>query len=126
MSTVSEEAVTLEAELPSFSLAGKTAFVTGSSRGIGRSIALALASAGADVAISCNTGGSAALEVCNAIHKLGRKAELYAHNIAVEAEVEAMCNEFGATLATSTSWSTTPGSLATGLSRSSPRRPGTM
>ena len=93
MSTASLEAVTLEAELPSFSLAGKKAFVTGSSRGIGRSIALALASAGADVAISCNTGGPAAEEVCNAIHKLGRKAVFYAHNIAVEAEVEAMCNE---------------------------------
>jgi len=93
MSTVSKEVVTHEDDLPSFSLAGKNAFVTGSSRGIGRSIALALASAGAEVAISCNTGGSAAQEVCDAIHKLGRKAELYAHNIAVEAEVEAMCAE---------------------------------
>ena len=46
----------LAAELPSFNLLGKKAFVTGSSRGIGRSIALALAAAGADVAISCNTG----------------------------------------------------------------------
>jgi 2-deoxy-D-gluconate 3-dehydrogenase len=36
-------------ELPSFSLTGRTAVVTGASRGIGRSIALAMAEAGADI-----------------------------------------------------------------------------
>jgi NAD(P)-dependent dehydrogenase (short-subunit alcohol dehydrogenase family) len=82
-----------ETEVPSFSLLGKKAFVTGSSRGIGRSIALALASAGADVAISCNTGGAAAEEVCNRIGKMGRHARYYAHNIAEEKEVAAMCAE---------------------------------
>jgi NAD(P)-dependent dehydrogenase (short-subunit alcohol dehydrogenase family) len=83
----------VEAEVPSFSLLGKKAFVTGSSRGIGRAIALALASAGADVAISCNTGGTPAEEVCHTIAKMGRKARYYAHNIAEEAEVAAMCAE---------------------------------
>ena len=34
-----------------FDLTGKNAFVTGASRGIGRSIAVALADAGADVAL---------------------------------------------------------------------------
>ncbi|HEX5188236.1 MAG TPA: SDR family NAD(P)-dependent oxidoreductase, partial [Streptosporangiaceae bacterium] len=34
-----------------FDLDGKTAFVTGASRGIGRAIAVALAQAGADVAL---------------------------------------------------------------------------
>jgi len=82
-----------ESEVPNFSLLGKKAFVTGSSRGIGRAIALGLASAGADVAISCNTGGTPAEEVCTIIHSLGRKAQFYAHNIALEKEIEEMCAE---------------------------------
>ena len=39
-------------ELPSFDLSGKTALVTGAARGLGRAIALALAKAGADVALA--------------------------------------------------------------------------
>lgn len=38
-------------DLPSFDLSGKTALVTGPARGLGRAIALALANAGADVAL---------------------------------------------------------------------------
>jgi 3-oxoacyl-[acyl-carrier protein] reductase len=82
-----------ESAVPDFSLAGKKAFVTGSSRGIGRAVALALAHSGADVAISCNTGGAAAEDVCTVIRSMGRKAHYYAHNVALEAEIEAMCNE---------------------------------
>ncbi len=87
------EAPDIESAVPNFSLAGKKAFVTGSSRGIGRAVALALAHAGADVAISCNTGGQAAEEVCQAIRAMGHKAQFYAHNVALESEVESMCNE---------------------------------
>ncbi|QEH35158.1 3-oxoacyl-[acyl-carrier-protein] reductase FabG [Aquisphaera giovannonii] len=83
----------LENAIPDFSLAGKKAFVTGSSRGIGRAVALALAHAGADVAISCNTGGDAAEEACRRIREMGRQAQFYAHNVAMESEVEAMCGE---------------------------------
>ena len=82
-----------DSAVPEFSLAGKKAFVTGSSRGIGRAVALALAHAGADVAISCNTGGAAAEEVCELIRKMGRKARYYAHDVALESEIEAMCDE---------------------------------
>ena len=80
-------------EVPSFSLQGKKAFVTGSSRGIGRAVALALASAGADVAISCNTGGASAEEVCKRIRDMGRQAHYYAHNVGKAEEVEALCTE---------------------------------
>lgn len=85
----------LKDELPSLDLTGKTAFVTGSSRGIGRSIALALAAAGADVAISCNTAGDSAEDVCRTIRELGRKAQYYAHNVAFESEVETLCERVG-------------------------------
>jgi NAD(P)-dependent dehydrogenase (short-subunit alcohol dehydrogenase family) len=72
-------------------LVGKKAFVTGSSRGLGRAIALALASAGADVALSCSHTGRAAAEgVCDLIRDLGRPSESYAHDLADPVEVEAM------------------------------------
>jgi NAD(P)-dependent dehydrogenase (short-subunit alcohol dehydrogenase family) len=56
-----------------FALDGKNAFVTGASRGIGRAIALALAEAGADVAVTARS--TAALEsLGDEIGKLGRTA----------------------------------------------------
>lgn len=55
-------------------LSGKTAFVTGASRGIGKSIALGLAQAGADVAIGFQRQQDAAAEVVRNIEALGRKA----------------------------------------------------
>jgi NAD(P)-dependent dehydrogenase (short-subunit alcohol dehydrogenase family) len=76
--------------VPSFKLVGKTALVTGASRGIGKAIALALAEAGADVAVSCNTGGALAEHVRDTVREIGRKSEYYAHNIADPVEVEKM------------------------------------
>jgi NAD(P)-dependent dehydrogenase (short-subunit alcohol dehydrogenase family) len=54
-------------------LAGKCAVVTGASRGIGRSIALALAANGADVAVSARTSADLAT-LADEITRLGRKA----------------------------------------------------
>ena len=63
--------------LASFDLSGKTALVTGCKRGIGRGMAEALASAGADI-----VGMSASLEpqgseVEQAVHGIGRKFTAY-------------------------------------------------
>lgn len=56
-----------------FSLEGKNAFVTGASRGIGRAIAVALAEAGANLAVTAR--GTSALESLAAeLGKLGRTA----------------------------------------------------
>ncbi len=58
-------------------LTGKTALVTGGSVGIGRGVALALAEAGADVAITYYSHQAEADEVVQEIGKLGRKAVAY-------------------------------------------------
>lgn len=57
-----------------FNLNGKIALVTGSSRGIGRGIALALAEAGADVVVNCMGNVAAAEEVADKIREMGRRA----------------------------------------------------
>src|SRR5579871_1294346 len=77
---------------PSFSVLGKTAFVTGGSRGIGRACALTLAAAGADVAVgSSPTGGESAESVCREIRELGRRAEAYPCDVATRGAVKTMC-----------------------------------
>lgn len=56
------------------SLTDTAAIVTGSSRGIGRAIAIELARQGADVLINYNQNRDAAVEVQYAVEELGRKA----------------------------------------------------
>lgn len=62
-------------------LAGKVAFISGGSRGIGRATALKLAGAGADVAILYYNSHEEAEAVCEQIRGMGRKA------LAVQADV---------------------------------------
>ncbi len=62
-------------------LSGKSAVVTGGSRGIGRAIALRLGAQGADVAFSYRGNEAAAKETAGAIEGLGRRA------LAVQADV---------------------------------------
>ncbi|MGZ9275804.1 MAG: 3-oxoacyl-[acyl-carrier-protein] reductase [Candidatus Limnocylindrales bacterium] len=62
-------------------LTGKAALVTGGSRGIGRAIALRLATQGADVAFSYKGNAAAAADTTAAIEALGRGA------LAIQADV---------------------------------------
>jgi NAD(P)-dependent dehydrogenase (short-subunit alcohol dehydrogenase family) len=62
-------------------LTGRVALVTGASRGIGRAIALALAEAGADVAVNYRKGADEANEVVAEIVKMGRKAKAYSASV---------------------------------------------
>ena len=64
-----------------FDLTGKTALVTGSSRGIGRAIELCLAEAGADVVVHCTGRPEKAQEVVDAIRAMGRKAWFIQKNL---------------------------------------------
>src|SRR4030095_14402392 len=57
-------------------LKGRTALVTGGSRGIGRAIALALAEEGADVAINYVSSEPAAKAIAEQIRKIGRHSML--------------------------------------------------
>jgi 3-oxoacyl-[acyl-carrier protein] reductase len=62
-------------------LTGKTALVTGGSRGIGRAVAIRLATQGADIAFSFRGNADAASETTAALEGLGRKA------VAIQADV---------------------------------------
>jgi NAD(P)-dependent dehydrogenase (short-subunit alcohol dehydrogenase family) len=77
------------------SLQGKRALVTGASRGIGASIAKALAAEGADVAITYEKSADRANEVVRAIREHGRKGVDGADVTAVQASVEKTVRELG-------------------------------
>ncbi len=69
-------------------LHGRTALVTGASRGIGRAAALLLARAGADVALTCLSRQAEAEAVAAEIRALGRKAWTGAGDLAEPAVVD--------------------------------------
>lgn len=71
-------------------LSGKTAVVSGASRGIGRAVALALAEAGCDVAINYRSGATEAEELAEEITRLGRRALMLPGDVADHAAVERM------------------------------------
>lgn len=66
------------------------ALVTGSSRGLGRAIAVELARRGVDVAVNCRTSVSQAEAVCREIHELGRRSMVVVGDTRVEGDVHRM------------------------------------
>jgi len=80
-------------------LQGKAAVVTGSSRGVGRATALALAQGGCDVLISHSKSSDAAGQVAAEARALGVKAVVFQGSVAEDAACRAMiaaaAKEFG-------------------------------
>lgn len=70
-----------------FSLAGKSALVVGGNKGIGQAMALAMAAAGADVAVA-GRGPAGLADTADAVTSLGRKGRSYAADATNEEAVE--------------------------------------
>lgn len=79
-------------------LSGRVALVTGASRGIGRAVALALAGAGADVAVNFRAHEAAARALADAIRSMGRRAVAVQADVSDGAAVGAMIREIEAGL----------------------------
>ena len=71
-------------------LKDKTAIVTGSSKGLGRAIAVGLAKEGAKVLINYNNSEKQAKEVVQEIERLGSSALMYKANTGIKEEVDNM------------------------------------
>jgi NAD(P)-dependent dehydrogenase (short-subunit alcohol dehydrogenase family) len=74
-------------------LEGKTALVTGASKGVGKGIALELARSGCDVAVNYNTDRPGVESTVAAISALGRRSFAVQANVGVAADVDRMFDE---------------------------------
>ena len=79
-------------------LKNRVALVTGASRGISAGIAVALAGAGADVAVNYREQGAAAQSVCSEITRLGRNAIPVQADVSRAQEITRMVREVEASL----------------------------
>jgi 3-oxoacyl-[acyl-carrier protein] reductase len=73
-------------------LEGKVALVTGSSRGVGKAVALGFAASGADVVINYTSNQDAADNVVSKIQSMGRSAVAVKADVAVKSDVERLVN----------------------------------
>ncbi len=78
-----------------FDLQGKTALITGGSRGIGRAIAIRLAECGADVVVNYVRHRKDARDTADEVEKLGRKCLIVKANVAGADDVREMFAEIG-------------------------------
>jgi NAD(P)-dependent dehydrogenase (short-subunit alcohol dehydrogenase family) len=74
-------------------LNGKTALVTGASKGVGKGIALELARAGCDVAVNYNSDRAGAQATAAEIAAMGRRAIVVQANVGLSADVDRMFAE---------------------------------
>src|SRR5213075_3489403 len=74
-------------------LKGRTALVTGASRGIGRAVALALAEEGADIAVNYVSSETAAKDVAEEITQMGRQALLVRADVSDFPDTSRMAQE---------------------------------
>lgn len=75
-------------------LKGKTALITGSSRGIGRAIALKFSALGAGVGVHCVSKFELAQEVCGEINAAGGRAFAFQADISESQKVDEMMDAF--------------------------------
>lgn len=73
--------------LDSFSLAGKTAIVTGASRGLGQAMCVGLAEAGADIIAVSSTASE---ETAEKVRALGRECLVFSSDLGKREEVKAL------------------------------------
>jgi glucose 1-dehydrogenase len=74
-------------------LTNMVAVVTGASRGIGRATAIALAQAGADVAINHRSNTAEAQQVAEAVRQTGRRALVFQGDVAEQTTVERLIRD---------------------------------
>ncbi len=82
-----------------YNFQGKNALVTGSSKGIGRAVALSLARGGANVMLNCSGSRTLAEQTASEIRELGVRGEVAVCDVSDQSAVEAMVQrtaaEFG-------------------------------
>jgi NAD(P)-dependent dehydrogenase (short-subunit alcohol dehydrogenase family) len=84
--------------LDSFKLTGKVALVTGGARGLGKTMALALAAAGADVALAARTVGPLEETAAEVAAATGRRVRAFGVDVTSLADVTRMAEEVPAAL----------------------------